>query len=164
MYVPKVFKITSSISEVLRVIKNWTTSMLTDKNKPISITFFDRLTDVKLNPNGTKRMIFPKIFTINCLMLLNSLNIFNGIKFNPPSETPIPNEATGKNVNLKINTSEKINSKYFMIIGFKINLPKNVLINNKLLYINNFCNSSINFSLNNVHFGPSLTKTKFMTA
>lgn len=106
--------------------------MLTDKNKPISITFFDFLMDVKINPNGTKRMIFPKILTIKCLMLLNSLNILiNGIKFNPPSETPIPKETTGKNVNLKINTSEKINSKYFMKIGFKVNLPKNVLINNK---------------------------------
>jgi hypothetical protein len=139
MYVPIVFKITSSISEVLKDIINWTTSMLTDKNKPISIIFFDLLMDVKINPNGTKRMMFPKILTINCLMLLNSLNsLINGIKFNPPSETPIPKEATGKNVNLKINTSEKINSKYFMKIGFKINLPKNVLINNKLLYINNF--------------------------
>nr|WP_286163895.1 hypothetical protein [Bacillus sp. AFS088145] len=88
--------------------------MLTDKNKPISITFFDLLMDVKINPNGTKRMIFPKILTINCLTLLNSLNIFNGIKFNPPLETPIPKEATGKKVNLKINTSEKNNSKNFM--------------------------------------------------
>lgn len=113
--------------------------MLTDKNKPISITFFELLMDVKINPNGTKRMIFPKTLTINCLMLLNSLNsLIKGIKFNLPSETPIPKEATGKNVNLKINTSEEINSKYFMKIGFKINLPKNVLINNKLLYINNF--------------------------
>jgi len=114
MYVPKVFKITSSISEVRRDIISWRTSMLTDKNKPISITFFDLLMDVKINPNGTKRMIFPKILTINCLTLLNSLNIFNGIKFNPPSETPIPKEATGKKVNLKINTSEKNNSKNFM--------------------------------------------------
>ena len=115
MYVPIVFKITSSISEVLRDIINWTTSMLSDKNKPISITFFDLFMDVKINPNGKKRMIFPKILTINCLMLLNSLNsLIKGIKFNPPSETPIPKETTGKNVNLKINTSEKINSKYFM--------------------------------------------------
>lgn len=113
--------------------------MLIDKNKPINITFFDLLMDVKINPNGTNRRIFPKILTINCLRLLNSLNILiNGIKFNPPSETPIPKEGTGKKVNLKINKSEKINNKNFMKIGFKINLPKNVLINNKLLYINNF--------------------------
>ncbi|MEH7451640.1 hypothetical protein V7178_03970 [Gottfriedia acidiceleris] len=99
--------------------------MLTDKNKPISITFFDLLMDVKINANGTKRMIFPKILTINCLTLLNSLNILiNGIKFNPPSETPIPKEATGKNVNLKINTSEKINSKYFMKNRFQNESPK----------------------------------------
>ncbi|MEE6451127.1 hypothetical protein RAH41_11200 [Gottfriedia acidiceleris] len=89
--------------------------MLTDKNKPIRITFFDFLMDVNKYPNGTKRMIFPKILMINCLMLLNSLNsLISGIKFNPPSETPMPKEATGKNVNLKINTSEKINSKNFM--------------------------------------------------
>ncbi|WP_235821800.1 hypothetical protein [Gottfriedia acidiceleris] len=123
MYVPIVFKITSSISEVLKDIINWTTSILADKNKPIRITFFDLLMDVKINPNGTNRMIFPKILIINCL-ISNTLNmLMNGIKFNPPSETPIPKEATGKNVNLKINKSEKINS-IFMNIGFKINLPK----------------------------------------
>nr|WP_235832886.1 hypothetical protein [Gottfriedia acidiceleris] len=103
--------------------------MLTDKNKPISITIFDLLMDVKINPNGTNRMIFPKVLTINCLMLLYSLNILiNGIKFNPPSETPIPKEATGKKVNLIINTSEKINNINFMKIGFKINLPKKCLV------------------------------------
>lgn len=103
--------------------------MLTDSNMPIMITIFDLLIDAKVNPNGTNRMIFPKVLTINCLTVLNSLNIFiNGIKFNPPSETPIPKEATGKKVNLKINTSEKINSKNFLKIGFKINLPKKCLV------------------------------------
>ena len=102
--------------------------MLTDKNKPISITIFDLLMDVKINPNGTKRVIFPKVLTINCL-ISNPLNILkNGIKFNPPSETPIPKEATGKKVNLIINTSEKINNINFMKIGFKINLPKKCLV------------------------------------
>lgn len=70
--------------------------------------------DVKTIPNGTNRMIFPITLTINDLMSKPLNILISGIKFNPPSATPIPKEATGKKVNLIINTSEKNNSKNFM--------------------------------------------------
>lgn len=89
--------------------------------------------EVKINPNGTKRRILPITLTMNCLRP-NPLNSWmKGIKFNPPSDTPMPKEATGKKVNLKINRSEKINSKILMKIGFKINLPK-ICINSFIIH------------------------------